>query len=82
VLPIPASLVQDATHLPTAEEVRPWFDAVCALWDDRARYERIAARAKRLAEERYSERVSRQKHVDYFTSLKPHPQPIADAQVT
>jgi len=28
--------------------------------------------------ERYSERVSRKKHVDYFTSLKPGGRPIAE----
>jgi hypothetical protein len=30
----------------------------------------VASRARQIAEERYSETVSRRKHVDYFTSLR------------
>jgi hypothetical protein len=31
----------------------------------------MAIRARQIAEERYSEEVSRKRHVDYFTSLRP-----------
>jgi len=33
------------TRLPTEEEVQPWFDAVCAVWDDAALYQSMASRA-------------------------------------
>ena len=77
VLPIPDWMTFKTTKLPSEEEVQPWFEAVCALWDDPARYRSIAMRARQIADERYSERVSRKKHVEYFTSLKPGGRPIA-----
>ena len=70
VLPIPAWMSMTTTRLPEGEEIEPWYTAVCTLWDDPALYAAIAARAGELAVERYSESVSRKKHVDYFTSLK------------
>lgn len=69
VLPIPDWLTFKTTRLPTEQEVEPWYDAVCALWDDPALYELVATRARAIAEERYSENVSRRRHVDYFTTL-------------
>ena len=42
----------------------------------RSRRERV-----QIADERYSEGVSRKKHVDYFTSLKPGGRPIASVTV-
>lgn len=57
-------------------------DAVCALWDDPALYQAMAIRARRIADERYSESVSRKRHVDYFTSLKPGGRPIAGPATT
>jgi glycosyltransferase involved in cell wall biosynthesis len=69
VLPIPEWMTHETTRVPGEQEVQPWYDAVCALWDDAALYRSIAARARAIAEERYSESVSRRKHVDYFTSL-------------
>ena len=77
VLPIPEWLTADTTRLPSEREVEPWYDAVCALWDDAALYRAVATRAREIAEERYSEHVSRRQHVDYFTSLKPGGRPIA-----
>ena len=77
VLPIPDGMTQRTTTLPSAQEVEPWFDAVCTLWDDPALYESMAARGRQIAEERYSEEVSRRKHVDYFTSLAPGGYPFA-----
>ena len=77
VLPIPDWMTFKTTTLPSEQEVEPWYEAVCALWDDPALYRSVASRAHRIAEERYSERVSRKKHVDYFTSLKSGGRPIA-----
>ena len=77
VLPIPAWMRPDSTTVPGAHELEPWFDAVCALWDDAALYQSLAARARRIAEERYSEEVSRTLHVDYFTSLAPGSSPLS-----
>jgi glycosyltransferase involved in cell wall biosynthesis len=71
VLPIPAGMTEKTTALPSEEQVAPWFEAVCALWDDAPLYRAMAERARRIADERYSERVSRMTHLDYFTSLKP-----------
>jgi glycosyltransferase involved in cell wall biosynthesis len=78
VLPIPEWMTFKTTKLPSEDEIQPWFEAVCALWDDAAHYRAVATRARQIADERYSERVSRKKHVDYFTSLKPGGRPIAD----
>ncbi len=71
VLPIPHWLTADTRRLPTEEDIEPWFRAVCDLWDDETLYQSIAARARAIAGERYSETVSRQKHLEYFTSLTP-----------
>jgi len=78
VLAIPDWLTVNTTRLPDEREVEPWYDAVCALWDDTALYRAISTRAREIAEERYSEDVSRRLHVDYFTSLKPGGRPIAN----
>jgi glycosyltransferase involved in cell wall biosynthesis len=77
VLPIPGWMTYKTTRLPTEADAQPWFDAVCALWDDAALYESVASRARHIAGERYSEAVSRRKHVDYFTSLRPGGRPLA-----
>ena len=71
VLTLPDWLTVDSTRLPIEDEVEPWYRAVCDLWDDPAHYAAVAARARAIAAERYSEAVSREKHVHYFTSLKP-----------
>lgn len=76
VLPIPEWMMVHSTHLPSEQEVQPWFDAVCALWDDPALYDLVARRARGIAEVRYSEEVSRRRHVDYFTSRTPRQGPI------
>jgi glycosyltransferase involved in cell wall biosynthesis len=77
VLPIPEWMTFKTTKLPSEQEVEPWYEAVCALWDDAALYRAIGARARQIAEARYSEHVSRKKHVEYFTSLEPGGHPIA-----
>jgi glycosyltransferase involved in cell wall biosynthesis len=71
VLSIPDGLTVATTRVPSEQEVEPWYDAVCQLWDDADLYGSVAARAREIAEDRYSEAVSRKKHVDYFTSLRP-----------
>jgi len=76
VLSIPAWLTYQTKRLPSELEVGPWYDAVCALWDDPVLYHAMASRARQLADERYSESVSRRRHVDYFTSLTPSGRPI------
>jgi hypothetical protein len=78
VLPIPDWMTYKTTRLPSEREVEPWYDAVCALWDDPALYQSMATRARQIAEERYTEEVSRRLHVDYFTSLQPGVYPIAE----
>jgi glycosyltransferase involved in cell wall biosynthesis len=82
VLPIPAWMTHQTTDLPTEGEVAPWYDAVCALWDDAALYRSVADRARTIASERYSEAVSRRKHIDYFTSLTPGARPLVERTTT
>jgi hypothetical protein len=77
VLPIPSWMTYETKRLPSEEEVAPWFDAVCALWDDPSLYAAMSARARELAGARYGEDLSRKQHVDYFTSLRPGGRPIA-----
>jgi glycosyltransferase involved in cell wall biosynthesis len=78
VLPIPEWMTFKTTTLPAEREIEPWYDAVCSLWDDPALYQAVAARARQIAEARYSEGVSRKVHVDFFTSLKPGGHPFAE----
>jgi glycosyltransferase involved in cell wall biosynthesis len=76
VVPVPDSLTLEAMRLPCEGEVEPWYEAVCRLWDDPALYQAVSARARTIAEQRYSEDVSRRRHVEYFTSLKPGGHPL------
>jgi hypothetical protein len=78
VVPIPDWLSVTTKRVPSEQDVEPWFDAVCALWDDPALYRAVSARAYEIAEQRYSEAVSRRKHVEYFTALSPRGRPIAE----
>jgi glycosyltransferase involved in cell wall biosynthesis len=79
VLPIPSWMTFKTKQLPAESEVQPWFDAIAALWDDAAHYAAMAARGREIADERYSEAVSRTKHLDFFTSLEPGGRPIPGA---
>jgi glycosyltransferase involved in cell wall biosynthesis len=81
VLPIPIWMSHETKTLPSESEVQPWFDAVCALWDDPPLYRSMADRARQIADARYSEATSRAKHLDYFTSLMPGGRPLEDAAV-
>jgi glycosyltransferase involved in cell wall biosynthesis len=76
VLPIPEWMTSETTSLPSEQELEPWYEAVCSLWDDEALYRAMAARARQIADERYSEDVSRKRHLDYFTSLRSGGRPI------
>ena len=78
VVPIPAGMTPTGTQLPSEAAVEPWFDAVCALWDDRALYQSVSTRAREIADARYSEEISRRKHLEYFTSLTPGHRPVPD----
>jgi glycosyltransferase involved in cell wall biosynthesis len=79
VLPIPDWMTYNTARLPSEQEIEPWYEAVCALWDDAALYQAVGARARAIAEERYREDVSRKRHVDYFTSLEAGGRPIRSA---
>jgi glycosyltransferase involved in cell wall biosynthesis len=68
VLPLPEWMTAESTELPAPDEVQPWFDAVCGLWDDPVRYELASKRARSEAE-RFSEPVLRRRYLDYFESL-------------
>ena len=69
VLPMPPWLMPDTTELPSVEEAQPWFDAVCALWDDEREYGEASAAARETAIRVYSEAVMRKRYLDYFASL-------------
>jgi hypothetical protein len=81
VLPIPEWMTHKTSKLPSEPEIEPWYQAVCALWDDPALYRAMAARARTIAGERYSEVVSRKKHIDYFASLEPGGRPLPAATI-
>ena len=68
---IPDWMDVGTTRVPEPSEVAPWYDAVCRLWDDEAFYQQVAARARAIAETRYTEEVSRRRHIEYFTSRRP-----------
>ena len=76
VLSIPAWMTPKTTRLPSEQDVEPWYDAVCTLWDDVALYAAVAGRGQSIAAARYSEAVSRQRHVEYFTSLTTRAGPL------
>jgi glycosyltransferase involved in cell wall biosynthesis len=70
VLSLPDWMTATDDRIPTEDEVRPWYEGVCALWDDEDLYRRVATRAREIAAERYSEAVSRARHIGYLTSLR------------
>ena len=71
VRPVPDWMTAAGTRIPSEDEIEPWFSAVCALWDDAALYDAVSARGRTIADDRYGEKLSRARHVDYFTSLEP-----------
>jgi glycosyltransferase involved in cell wall biosynthesis len=76
VLEIPGWMTEQTTRLPGEAEVEAWYDAVTTLWDDPVLYASMSVRARQIADDRYAERVSRKRHVDYFSSLKPGGCPV------
>jgi glycosyltransferase involved in cell wall biosynthesis len=71
VLRIRADFTKFTTSLPDTAALEPWYNAVCRLWDDGDFYQRVAKRAKQIADDRYREDVLRAAHVRYFESLPP-----------
>jgi glycosyltransferase involved in cell wall biosynthesis len=70
LLPLPAHLTPESRHLPTAEEVAPWVEAVVRLWDDAALYD--DHRRRGLAEaRRWDPAVLKMQYVRFFTGLRP-----------
>ena len=69
VIPLPTWLTQNARELPSTDEVRPWFDAICELWDSPAAYTAASDRARAEGLARYHESVMRCRYLDYFESL-------------
>jgi glycosyltransferase involved in cell wall biosynthesis len=70
VVPLPDSMIETTTTLPTAEQAQAWVDAVLELWDDERAYADASSAAKRVGIERYGEPVQRQRYLDYFGSLR------------
>jgi glycosyltransferase involved in cell wall biosynthesis len=71
VVPLPSWVTAESRDLPSPDEVKPWFDAICALWDDPDRYREASARARATAEGRYHETTMRKRYDEYFQSLAP-----------
>jgi glycosyltransferase involved in cell wall biosynthesis len=69
VLPLPPWLDETSQMLPSVAEAQPWFDAVCALWDDADAYKRACDLARDTANRWYSESVMRRRYLDYFSSI-------------
>lgn len=69
VLPLPDHLVPGSHHLPGAEEMAPWVEAVIRLWDDAGFF---AAHAERAAAEagRWDPDVLAPQYVRFFTGLR------------
>jgi glycosyltransferase involved in cell wall biosynthesis len=70
VLPVPEWLTEKSQELPSEDEVQPWFDAVCDLWDDERAYASASTTARATAERWYGEPVMRQRYLDFFASLE------------
>jgi glycosyltransferase involved in cell wall biosynthesis len=69
VIPLPSWLTPEARDLPAADEVRPWFDEICRLWDNADAYADASRRARAEGVARFHETVMRQRYLDYFESL-------------
>ena len=70
VLPLPSWLTEKTRELPTVEEAKPWCDAICELWDDEPAYSQASEYARVTADRWYSERIMRQRYLEYFGSLR------------
>ena len=76
VIALPAWMTESSSTLPSETETRPWFDAVCELWDDPEHYAEACTRARRTAEAIYAEPIMRQRYLEYFESLQGPPAPL------
>jgi glycosyltransferase involved in cell wall biosynthesis len=79
VIPLPEWLTDKTRDLPAPEEVQPWFDAVCALWDDERAYTHASELASTTARRRYSEADMRRRYEAYFGALTGSDALFADA---
>lgn len=77
VIPLPAWMTPESRELPSEGEVAPWFDTICALWDDSDRYKGASEKARSAANERYAEDVMRRRYCQYFETL-PQAEPLFD----
>lgn len=79
VIPLPKWLTPETRDLPSADEARPWFDAICELWDSADAYTAASERARAEGLARYHESVLRRRYLDYFGSLgEAHPLFVGD----
>jgi hypothetical protein len=69
VLPLPKRLTPLTRTLPTAEEVEPWVEAIIRLWDGRAWYNALSARARNEAERWRPERL-RPLYAEFFQGVQ------------
>ncbi len=69
VLPLPDWLTPSVIRIPDPDEVEPWYEAVCSLWDDDEDYSRRSALARQVASRLYAEEPLRQRYLTYFRSL-------------
>lgn len=70
VLPLPSWLTEKSKELPSVEEVLPWFEAICELWDDERAYRQASEVARQVAIRCYSEAVMRRRYLEYFSSIE------------
>lgn len=69
-LPLPGHLTPASRHLPTAEEMAPWVEAIIRLWDDVAFHADHRRRA--LAEaERFTPETLAPRYVRFFREVQP-----------
>jgi len=74
VLPLPERLTPLSRELPTAEEVGPWVEAICRLWDDPELLEEHARRARTEAL-RWSPDLLEEQSARFFRDVAPSPAP-------
>jgi glycosyltransferase involved in cell wall biosynthesis len=69
LLPLPAHLTPASRHLPTADEVAPWVDAILRLWDDASFADEHRRRA--LAESRrWAPEVLKPRYARFLAGLR------------
>ena len=66
VLPIPEWINPDNIKVPDENEVKPWFDAVCDIWDNDERYKALSEKGRQEAERLYSEDALKARYLAFF----------------